>query len=81
VISRSLVFGSNSSPTTSGMTAMMIEYQGLSKMLRVCEHRLHLSVVTAEWTSRQHILLKRFPTAFIEASEELLDFVFQENDL
>jgi hypothetical protein len=32
-----LVFGSNSSPTTSGMTAMMIEYQGLSKMLRVCD--------------------------------------------
>jgi hypothetical protein len=32
-----LVFGSNSGPTTSGMTAMMTEYQGLSKMLRVCD--------------------------------------------
>jgi len=32
-----LVFGSNNSPTTSGITAMMIEYQGPSKMLRVSD--------------------------------------------
>ena len=157
LISRSLVFGSDSSPTTSGTTAMMIEYQGptaesvtadatnpapatpltfdmslatpivLSCRAMLCyalchslideqcyqghvdvrsvqikgissrsghcdrvlaaiqldfgQHRLHLSVVTAEWTSRQHILLKRFPTVFIEASEEFLDFVLHENHL
>src|SRR5262249_35733050 len=45
VISRSLVFGRNSSPTTSVRTAMVIEFPGLPKTFGVCD-----AISVAKWS-------------------------------